>query len=67
MTPSGTLSAAVKGPEIEKIQADEKARQRRLRHEGREALSLVKRTRSFFSRHATRDGWISSRDDKSQR
>ena len=58
---------AVGDPDIEKMLAEEKARQRRLRHEGREALSLVKRTRGFFSRHASRDGWILSRDDKTPR
>jgi hypothetical protein len=58
---------AVKDPEIQKMLADEKDRQRRLRHDGREMLSVVKRTRGFFSRHASRDGWVSARDDKPHR
>jgi hypothetical protein len=49
---------------IQQMLADEAARLRRLRHEGREQLAIVKRTRGFFSCHAARDGWFPWRDNR---
>jgi hypothetical protein len=50
---------------IREMVANEAARLRRIRHEGKEQLAEVKRDRGFFSRHANRDGWFRSRDDDS--